>query len=601
MITENNIKIERLLNIYVIGLILFVLNIILFLKFGEKFGDIFIDSSREVTVPLRILDGQVLYKDFHYEYGPIVPYFLALICKIFGSGLDVFRIVGLTVSIAISVIIFKVSEVYINRKYALLSSIIFIFVFAYHSEPVNIFNYIIPYSYVSIVGLLFLLLVYLNTFKYLMYLIISISVCMLSKLEIALSALIILIFLPLLFNNKDRCIVGRKNRDRGNRNYIIMFWIIPIAVLLFMYICYFEYVNNEIYYLVKKNLNNLIGRSALGINNIEYHFTKALTSFLFFITCGMLFILIDNCSIKKTRYNYIQISLFITILIITTQIINIKGYDFLFNSTSLLLLLFLFVLSSITFNRGKKHRHIKHTIILVLTLSSLALTFRMAFYNTVDSYGFYLLVPSSVCIIIAIYYYIPLIVRKYYNKRSHFLKIAFTVYFSAMCYSAYAHTVDISGKKNKRLITDKGALYVHEFQYGATQYLINDFKSSLNKEDTILVLPEGYMLNYFLDVVPTSYNNSHLPDLTADSDRELALIQEIDEKEFDYVFIVPRYAFEWGLPVLGKDYLIDTIKHIDNTYNFHALYGTMPFSIDEGFGLLILKRNQYLNSSKISP
>ncbi len=221
MINENNYKIERVLNIYVIGLILFVLNIILFLKFGEKYGDIFIDSSREVTVPLRILDGQVIYKDFHYEYGPIVPYFFALICKIFGSGLDVFRITGLIVSIAISLIIFKVSEGYINRKYALLSSIIFIFVFAYHAEPINIFNYILPYSYVSIIGLLFLLLVYLNTLKYLMdrkiapllFLIVSISVCMLSKLEIILSTLIILMFLPLLFNNNDSC-VSKKKKGR---------------------------------------------------------------------------------------------------------------------------------------------------------------------------------------------------------------------------------------------------------------------------------------------------------------------------------------------------------------------------------------------------
>jgi len=160
-----------------------------------------------------------------------------------------------------------------------------------------------------------------------------------------------------------------------------------------------------------------------------------------------------------------------------------------------------------------------------------------------------------------------------------------------MCYSSYSNTVDISEEKDKRLTTDKGALYLYEYQYDATQYLINDFKFSLNKEDTILVLPEGYMLNYFLDVVPTSYNNSHLPDLTADSERELSLIQEIDKKKFDYIFIVPRYAFEWDLPVLGKDYLIDTIKHIDDTYNYYALYGTMPFSEDGKFGVLILKRN----------
>ncbi len=223
-----------------------------------------------------------------------------------------------------------------------------------------------------------------------------------------------------------------------------------------------------------------------------------------------------------------------------------KGYDFLFNSTSLFLLLFSIFLIGIIFNRGNKHRHVKHKVMLVITLSSLALTLRMVFNNTTNFYGFYLLVPSSMCIIIAIYYYIPLIARKYFNKRSKLLKIAFTVYFSTMCYSAYSNTVDISEGKDKRLSTDKGALYLYEYQYNATQYLINDFKSSLNKKDTILILPEGYMLNYFLDVVPTSYNNSHLPDLTADSEREQSLIQEIDEKKFDYIFIVPRYAFEWG-------------------------------------------------------
>ena len=599
MISENNYKIERILNIYVIGLILSVLNIILFLKYGEKFGDIFIDSSREVTVPLRILDGQVLYKDFHYEYGPIVPYFLALICKIFGTGLDVFRMTGLAVSIAISLTIFKLSEAYINRKYALLSSIIFIFVFAYHAEPINIFNYIIPYSYVSIIGLLFLLFAYLNTYQYLkngktaslLYLILSISVCMLSKLEIILSAAIILMFLPLLLNKNDSCASKEKKGDRRNRNYIILFWVIPIAILLFVYIYFFDYVNNEIYYLVKKNMNNLIGQSALGINNIQYHITKALISFLFVITSGALFIIIDNYSIKKTRYNYIQVLLFITILLISTQIINVEGYDFLFNSTSLLLILFLVILLGIILRRRWDHRHVKHKVMLVITLSSLALTFRMAFNNSVNFYGFYLLVPSSMCIIIAIYYYVPLIVRKYFHKRSNFLKIAFTVYFSTMCYSSYSNTVDVSEEKNKRLISDKGALYVYEYQFNATQYLINDFKPGLKNKDTILVLPEGYMLNYFLDVVPTSYNNSHLPDLTADSERERSLIQEIDEKKFDYIFIVPRYAFEWGLPVLGKDYLVDTVKHIDNTYNYYALYGTMPFSKDGKFGLLILKRD----------
>ena len=66
------VNFNKQFNAYISILIIIALNIILFLKFGDKFGDLIIDVSREVTVPLRILDGQVLYKDFHYEYGPLV-------------------------------------------------------------------------------------------------------------------------------------------------------------------------------------------------------------------------------------------------------------------------------------------------------------------------------------------------------------------------------------------------------------------------------------------------------------------------------------------------------------------------------------------------
>ena len=83
--------------------------------------------------------------------------------------------------------------------------------------------------------------------------------------------------------------------------------------------------------------------------------------------------------------------------------------------------------------------------------------------------------------------------------------------------------------------------------------------------------------------------NSHLPDLTADSERELTLIQEIDEKKFDYIFIVPRYAFEWDLPVFGIDYLQKTVGYISQNYRPFVLYGEMPFNKDHEFGIFILK------------
>src|SRR5439155_8780235 len=54
--------------------VLVLLNAALFRLFYGSFGDLVIDSFRELTVPIRILHGQMPYRDFFYEYGPLAPY-----------------------------------------------------------------------------------------------------------------------------------------------------------------------------------------------------------------------------------------------------------------------------------------------------------------------------------------------------------------------------------------------------------------------------------------------------------------------------------------------------------------------------------------------
>jgi 4-amino-4-deoxy-L-arabinose transferase-like glycosyltransferase len=601
---NNNYDLDKLLNNYFVALILIVVNITLYFKFGDKFGDIFIDVSREVTVPLRILDGQIIYKDFHYEYGPFVPYYFAAIYKLFGTGLESLRLTGLATSATISFLIFRFSSHYINRKYALLSSIIFIFIFAFHSVGVNIFNYIFPYSYTSIFGVLFLLLLYSKAYNYYVYgnktelisLVVVFSICMLTKLEIILSAVTLIILLLFIIYNEKKRIDDVDDVDdikselitSGLILYTVIFLcLIPIIIICIYYSEIIEYVNNEIFHLIKKNLNNPIGRGALGIDNFIYNLTRSGKSVVFFIFYGIIFFCLDIKTSKNNRYSISRLLLFLIILIISAFYVYAYGYNYLYFGTSIFLILFLFyLLLIICYRRNYKNK--KDKLMLIVTVSSLTLTFRMIFNNTVEFYGFYLLVPASVCIVIAIFYYIPLFVRFRFKRKAGFFKCAFIVYFTIMCFSAYSNTSEISRHKNKILNTDKGLFYVYDYQYFSIQSLLNDFKGKLKSNDTILVLPEGYMLNYFLGVTPTSFNNSHIPDLM-EGDREKKLIEEIKLKKFDYVIIVPRYTIEWGLPVLGRDYLQNTVEYIYQKYEPVLLYGDLPFSDFEKFGILVLK------------
>ena len=46
-----------------------------------------IDYGREVYVPWRITQGQVLYRDINYFNGPLSPYLDALLFKLFGPSI----------------------------------------------------------------------------------------------------------------------------------------------------------------------------------------------------------------------------------------------------------------------------------------------------------------------------------------------------------------------------------------------------------------------------------------------------------------------------------------------------------------------------------
>jgi len=49
------------------------------------------DSGREMDLPLRLMNGELLYRDVHYLYPPLSPYFNSLLYRIFGAHLDVLQ------------------------------------------------------------------------------------------------------------------------------------------------------------------------------------------------------------------------------------------------------------------------------------------------------------------------------------------------------------------------------------------------------------------------------------------------------------------------------------------------------------------------------
>ena len=127
------------------GLIV-VVAIIFVWRTWAHWGDIEIDCGREMYVPVDILRGKLIYRDFWYQYGPLTPYVQALAFALFGTSLNVLYGIGVILLISEALLLFEVGLNFELALPAAMASALFLLV---ESVRPTLFNFILPYSYAA--------------------------------------------------------------------------------------------------------------------------------------------------------------------------------------------------------------------------------------------------------------------------------------------------------------------------------------------------------------------------------------------------------------------------------------------------------------------
>jgi len=125
----------------------------------RKWPDPLIDFGRELYLPWRLANGAVLYRDVDDFYGPLSQYFNAGLFRLFGPGLMVLVTANLAVFVAILVTIYRLFRRAWGPGAAFVAAAVFIAVFGF-SQYVGIgnYNYATPYAHEATHGLLVCLL-----------------------------------------------------------------------------------------------------------------------------------------------------------------------------------------------------------------------------------------------------------------------------------------------------------------------------------------------------------------------------------------------------------------------------------------------------------
>lgn len=113
-----------------------------------KWGDLMIDYGAQVYLPWRIAEGQVLYRDINYLYGPLSGHVHALLFVLFGPGIRVLVFFNLLLVAALAGLIFILFRRSADALTATLCGMAFMVVFALGQyQGGGNFNFVTAYNY----------------------------------------------------------------------------------------------------------------------------------------------------------------------------------------------------------------------------------------------------------------------------------------------------------------------------------------------------------------------------------------------------------------------------------------------------------------------
>lgn len=542
-------------NYYLVILWIFCAAALLF--FLGHFTNIMLDFGREVYYPQRILEGKVLYKDLFAIYGPFSYLFNAMLYKFFGAKLGTLYFSGVCCSFLL------VSGIYlIARKFlsGFLSFSIGLLTIAAGVSTGVLFNFSFPYSWAMLYGTIAFLYSVLFLIKYKQenkpsFLYISsllAGVCTACKYEFGVYSVLFAGYLGFV------TVIDLKKGLKAISAYLSI-PLICLCILLLQGLGLNDIITSF------KNIKNMSETQTLKYFyqsvGVYFHLKVIpMLLFSFFKTLISLGIMVFGINLYE-RKKVLSIIILLTGAVITYLLMA---------ETAILTLIYLpllLIITSIICLKKIKN----NSLVLILVISSIALSLKSIWALMLLSYASY----YAPIIIIAFLSLLSVCTDKKYQTIAgiYLLILAFCI--------AGVNFSQLPYYKNK-IETEKGSIYTSKPSAAASKDLINYINSETTPDESIVILPEGLMIDFLTDRKSDDYFNSMLP-LYVESFGEEKIVKHFEENKPDYFVLTNENMQNYGFRSICNDYAFELCVFINDNYNHIK-------TIDYGYRYLIFKR-----------
>ena len=530
-----------------------------------KFGVDTFDCGREAYLPQLLLQGKLLYKDIFAMYNPLSYQFNAVLYWLFGASFNTLYWAGIINAYLCLIATYLISRQLLSPLKAVVPSLLFLCL--YISNLRNCVEYIFPYSYGMVYAtstflffVLFAILFIKNNkiyFTYLASLLLGLSLA--NRFEFALAYIPFIVYLAVKNKNLKHII--------GN----ILLFLLPIVCsygLLFLQGFTFADLNEYIKFgqsffstAEQKNYHKL----GFSVFSIFYTWDKLLQSIIIF---GVLLlinipilkhILKPTYTVRKQVINYIiyliSFNICIFLLIDLLERANIIGLLHVFGVSRFTMFEWIGLSTFYILYKSIQNISSKDGIVItMLALFSICSGVRIGFLFGI---GYSIFLGVLPLVLNAIYFLNSKINIEY--------KKIIIIFLVTLVINNFYLMISIRNYQQTRLETEKGDFYLYKPSAQQLGKMLSWIYSNTNKSDTVLVLPEGPLIN-FITGRPSVDKYYHLIPNHISALDEDKIVSDLNKNKPDYIIIQKIDYSDYGKAYLGIDYGMKISMFVKNNY-----------------------------------
>jgi 4-amino-4-deoxy-L-arabinose transferase-like glycosyltransferase len=538
----------------------------------QRWSSVIADSGRELDLPLRLLNGEWLYRDVHYLYPPLSPYFNALLYRVFGPHMSVLQISGVLCALLLVWLCSRIAQRLLPPKESALA-VCGVIVFCVFKPAGNLIS---PYAYAALHAMLLALTVLWFTLRYAESKrsreLISASLCVglaaITKQEFALAAALTLVATLFYLHRKDWPTLARGLLLAALPALVTA---VPVYAWLFQHIGWPTLV--EDCHLVFTHLP----ASLVYYNHQRTGLTQPLASLWQMLgavaVCGAVASLV--CWWSARRHNStlaLRALLLCGTCLLVAFLVGFTSAGQWDGSPLRALPLLLLALIVVEWRRSNDADQ-AHFIVAVYSLAVLA---RVALrVPSGGAFGSFFLPTSLLLVYGWLTQSLPQALQSWTQNAqttANARTIGRGLFVAAWLITAIVFGIRYRKNYSYEINTPRGTLYTTR-QIGPVYRAALDFITTHTQpNEAIAVLPEGSDLTFLSSRRMPLRHQILIPGLMSERD-ETAAIELLARQRVRYVLIINRPMREFGAVAFGRDYYSHLGSWIDTHYRLVHVFG----------------------------